>query len=88
MLALSPLAACYFAAKVVGRGLASPGLRWRLPGSLPWLVPFIAAWSLGELTGYVAGVFRTNRPHGPDAATSASTRAQAAADQARDGSQS
>lgn len=62
MLALSPFAASFFAAKVIGRGVASPGLRWRLPGSLPWLVPFIAAWSLGEVSGYVAGLFGANRP--------------------------
>lgn len=83
MLALAPLAACYFAAKVVGRGVASPGLRWRLPGSLPWLVPFIAAWSLGELSGYFASVFRANHPHDPDGAEFGSKVAvESAGDQA------
>lgn len=61
MLALAPVAACSFAAKVIGRGLASPGLRLKLPASLPWLAVFVSAWSLGEFCGYLGGVFGSGR---------------------------
>ncbi len=64
MLILAPLAVAYFVAKVIGRGIASPGLRWRLPSSLPWLLLFIGAWSLGELWGYVGSAFRVDGTHG------------------------
>lgn len=72
MLVLAPLAACFFAAKVIGRGLASPGLRWKLPASLPWLAAFVSAWSLGEFCGYLGGVFGAERPHRQERTTPAS----------------
>ena len=56
--AASPAVPLLFGRKVVARALGLREARRHLPGALPWLLVFLAAWSAGEVLGAQAGAFR------------------------------
>ncbi len=55
--AASPAVPLLFGRKVLVRALGLRGARAQLPGALPWLAVFIAAWSLGEISGAHAALW-------------------------------
>ena len=60
--AASPAVPLLFGRKVVARALGLREARRHLPGALPWLLVFLAAWSAGEVLGAHAGALRGRGP--------------------------
>lgn len=64
LLLAGPLVPLVLTVRIVRGVAAHAAYRRHLPGALPWLLLFIAAWSAGEAAGYARALFLPRAPAG------------------------